>query len=138
MKKIEQAIIDQANIFCKKSFMDFPDYDEANPITNLADALTVLIFDSFDNDEFDSSEVYDLLDEKLNVKNEVEKAKKTLKSDGYFIDNLWTITDVQENYECTEDEAQEVLNGALTNDATMEQIWFAIHHHAEENGLKKL
>ena len=45
--------------------------------------------------------------------------------------------DVKENYECDDDEAQEVLDGALQNDATMEQIWFAIHFHAQEEGLIK-
>ena len=55
----------------------------------------------------------------------------------YQTANLWCVEDVQVNYECDEDEAMQVLEEALTNDATMEQIWFAIHHHAENMGLER-
>ena len=61
--------------------------------------------------------------------------KNELKKRGYFVDNLWTTEDVQSKFNCTEDEAQEVLEQALTNDATMEQIWFAIECHGEDNEL---
>ena len=54
-----------------------------------------------------------------------------LKSRGKFVDNLWTTEDVIGKFNCTEDEAQEVLYEALTNEVTMEQIWFAIRFHAE-------
>ena len=57
--------------------------------------------------------------------------KNELKERGYFVDNLWTIDDVQSRFNCTDDEAQEVLEQALTNDATMEQIWLAIQFHGE-------
>lgn len=57
--------------------------------------------------------------------------------DDYQTYNLWCVEDVQHNYDCTDEQALEVLEQALTNDATMEQIWFAIHHHAENLGLKK-
>jgi hypothetical protein len=33
--------------------------------------------------------------------------------------------------------ALDILYKALTNDATMEQIWYAINHYAEENNLTK-
>jgi len=62
--------------------------------------------------------------------------KNELKSRGFFVDNLWTTSDVKGNYNCTEDEAQEVLEQALTNEATMERIWFAIDFHASENELE--
>ena len=53
-----------------------------------------------------------------------------LKSRGKFVDNLWTTEDVKSKFNCTEDEAQEVLY-----EATMEQIWFAIDFHGNENEL---
>ena len=44
------------------------------------------------------------------------------------------VCDVKAKYECEDDsEAQEVLDSALTNEATMDQIWFAIRFHAEED-----
>jgi len=62
--KIENLIIEKANLLCKNAFMDFPDYDAENPFTNLADALTVIIWDSLQLD-CDSSEIYDFLQSKL-------------------------------------------------------------------------
>ena len=66
----------------------------------------------------------------------MEKSRKILKDNGYFVDNLWNIKDVQDRYECDEDKAQYVLERALTNEATMEQIWIAIDIIAETENLK--
>lgn len=70
--------------------------------------------------------------------NTIEQAKQVLRDNGYYVDNLWSVEDVVSNYNCTDEEAQEVLDGALQNDATMEQIWYAIDFHAEEIGLTKV
>lgn len=70
--------------------------------------------------------------------NTIEQAKQVLRDNGYYVDNLWSVADVANNYNCTDDEAQEVLDGALQNNATMEQIWYAIDYHAEEIGLTKV
>jgi hypothetical protein len=69
---------------------------------------------------------------------DIKKAKEILSKSGYQVYNLWSIEDVQHNYKCTDDQAMEVLIKALTNEATMDQIWFAIDFHAEDNGLKKI
>ena len=68
----------------------------------------------------------------------VEQAKEVLKANGYFVDNLWCVDDVKDNYKCSDEDAQEVLDKALTNDATMEQIWFAINMVAEDKGYEKV
>ncbi len=68
----------------------------------------------------------------------VEEAKKVLRDNGYQVDNLWTVADVQGKFNCTDEEAMSVLESALVNEATMEQIWFTINHHAEENGLEEV
>lgn len=66
----------------------------------------------------------------------VEKAKEVLRREGYFVDNLWHIDDIQYRYNCDDDaQAHELLNNALTNEATMEQIWFAIDMAAQNDGL---
>lgn len=65
-----------------------------------------------------------------------QEAKEVLRNAGYFVDNLWHIDDIKLRYDCDDDEqAQDVLNTALTNDATMEQIWFAIDMAAQDDGL---
>lgn len=66
--EIENIIIEKANLLCKNAFIDFPDYDEENPFTNLTDALTVIIWDSLQLD-CDSSEIYNFLQYKLKNEN---------------------------------------------------------------------
>lgn len=67
----------------------------------------------------------------------VEEAKAVLKENGYFVDNLWHVDDVKLRYNCDDDdEAQDILERALTNDATMEQIWFAIDMVAQDEGFE--
>ena len=61
-----------------------------------------------------------------------QKAKDLLESKGYFTYNLQQTEDVTSRYECEEDDAQEVLKGAV-----IESIWYAIDVHAEEIGLKR-
>lgn len=65
----------------------------------------------------------------------VQQAKQVLRDAGYFVDNLWTIQDVQDRFECNDETAQEILQSALTNEATMEQIWFAVDMAAQDEGL---
>jgi hypothetical protein len=67
----------------------------------------------------------------------VEQAKKVLEDNGYYVGNLWCVEDVQSKFDCTEDEAQGVLDGALNSDGTMEQIWFDIDYYAENEGLTR-
>jgi|Laugrespbdmm15sn_2_1035079.scaffolds.fasta_scaffold84828_2 hypothetical protein len=68
----------------------------------------------------------------------VEQAKRVLEDAGYQVNNLWHIEDVKQNYNCTDEEAMEVLVEALDNEATIEQIFFAVNFHAEEQGLTKI
>jgi hypothetical protein len=57
----------------------------------------------------------------------VENAKKVLRDHGYFVDNLWHIEDVLSLHKgASVEDAHRILNDALTNGATMEQIWYAI------------
>jgi hypothetical protein len=69
---------------------------------------------------------------------DVVEARALLKKKGYFTDNLWTTDDVTENYNCTQEQAQQVLEMALTNDATMEQIWSAIDDACDTLEIKSI
>ena len=71
----------------------------------------------------------------MNTK-QINEAKALLEQNGYHVSNLWHTDDVHSLFDCSEDEAQEVLHSALTNDNTMEQIRFAIRQSAEANNLK--
>jgi muramoyltetrapeptide carboxypeptidase LdcA involved in peptidoglycan recycling len=68
---------------------------------------------------------------------EIEKAKQVLRDAGYQVANLWHIDDVKQNYDCTDEEAMEVLEGALKNDATMAQIFDAIDYEVGNMGLTR-
>ena len=65
----------------------------------------------------------------------IDNAKAVLKAAGYFVDNLWHVEDVQAKFDCSPIEAMSVLNRALTNEATMEQIWLAIYVDGDYTGL---
>ena len=69
---------------------------------------------------------------------EIAKAKELLKSEGYFVDNLWTTGEVTMNYNCTEEEAHIVLFEALTDDGTEQQVYDMIHHVARVMNLKPI
>lgn len=66
----------------------------------------------------------------------IESAKQFLKDNGFFVDNLWTVQDVQSKCECTNEQAQDVLLMAMTNESTMSEIWFAIDMALEIENLK--
>jgi hypothetical protein len=67
---------------------------------------------------------------------DIESAKQLLRDNGYFVDNLWQTCDVTMNYDCTEEEAHQVLQGAFDNPATYDQIWDSIKSEAEYMNLK--
>lgn len=57
---------------------------------------------------------------------DLQKAKELLRNQGYYVSNLWHIDDVMTRHKVDEDTAQQILDEALTNEATFEQIWLAI------------
>ena len=67
-----------------------------------------------------------------------EQLKKELEDRGYFTRNLWTEFDIEEK--CREmgveipnkEDLQSILYQSLTNDATMEQVWFSIETFINE------
>ena len=62
--------------------------------------------------------------------------KSELKKLGYYVDNLWSINDIKDKYKCTDEQAQTILDKALTNEATMEQIWYVIDTEIENADLE--
>lgn len=67
-----------------------------------------------------------------------KEAKEFLENQGYFVDNLWHVDDVLNDYKCSREDAEDILHYALTNEATMDRIWYSIQYHAENDfNLKK-
>jgi hypothetical protein len=63
-------------------------------------------------------------------------ARELLRKKGFFVDNLWSVDDVTSNYICSQEQAHRVLELALKNEATMEQVWWAIDDAAESLEIK--
>jgi hypothetical protein len=63
-------------------------------------------------------------------------AEKLLKAQGYYVGNLWHISDVQMNFDCTDAEAMEVLDRTFNNEWINEQISDSITIIAESLNLK--
>ena len=56
----------------------------------------------------------------------IEQAKELLKSQGYYVDSLWSISDIKCKFKCTDEEAQYVLDKVFDNDALCNDIWETI------------
>lgn len=70
---------------------------------------------------------------------QVDEAREVLRKAGYFVDNLWHVNDVKDNYVVLDNEdAQEVLDDALTNEWIIEQIHLTILDVAMSKGYKKV
>ena len=67
----------------------------------------------------------------------IAEAKQVLRNEGYFVDNLWHVSDVQNNFECTDDQAQDILYWSLTRDNVIEFINEYITDIAENEDLKR-
>lgn len=73
----------------------------------------------FDNIEVLNSQ---LIGEGYTIVSDIQYAKDLLRNEGYFVDNLWHVNDVQENFECDEETAQNILYWALTSPNIIEYI----------------
>jgi hypothetical protein len=78
------------------------------------------------------------LETKNHLDSRLRAARKILTDNGYYTDNLWSVEDVMGKFNCTFEEAMEVLDDAMGNDATYEQIWMAIDCAADANGLEEI
>jgi hypothetical protein len=58
----------------------------------------------------------------------IESAKQFLKDHGYYVDNLWHIDDVKQNYNVSDDEAYDILNESMQSTYIMENIFGQIDY----------
>lgn len=68
--------------------------------------------------EYLRKQVNDLRKELKNV----ERAKKFLRTEGYYTDNLWHINDVFNVRECDDDQAMQVLHNAFSCELLNDEI----------------
>lgn len=58
----------------------------------------------------------------MNTETEVKKAIEVLEKHDYYCGNLWQIADVQHQFDCTDEEAYEVLDTILDGDDIISTI----------------
>jgi hypothetical protein len=56
---------------------------------------------------------------------------------GYFTDNLWHIDDVMDNFECTEEQAMDVLQEVMTNGEVIHSIFEEIFNKCTALGYNR-
>lgn len=66
----------------------------------------------------------------------VQQAFQVLRSDGYYVDNMWHRSDVTEKFHCTDEQADEILNNALNSDWICERIQESIFSEGDEMELE--
>jgi hypothetical protein len=66
----------------------------------------------------------------------IEDAMRTLRDNGFCVDNLWSIYDVHAVVECTDKQAMDIMHNALTNESVMEYTWDTIKDYALINKFK--
>jgi hypothetical protein len=64
--------------------------------------------------------------------NTKKQAIDTLKSLGYYVDNLWHIDDVQQNYKLDNDDAYEVLDTVMQSEWMISNIFEMIDLEVKE------
>lgn len=73
------------------------------------------------------------MEKEMNVK----EAREFLERQGYFTENLWHIQNVKSRYECTDEEAQEILEDVFHAESVYNTIYFNIDYFSRERGLKR-
>ena len=62
----------------------------------------------------------------------IDEARQVLKDHGYYVSNLWHIDDVKGLFQCTDEEAYEILDDALTADNLYTEVWCNITYQGHE------
>jgi len=90
-----------------------------------------------DSDDKVVAVVTEIIEGMGNVQKEKE-ARETLHEFDFAVGNLWCADDVTTKYDCSKEQARDIINRALINEATMTQIWASIDSEADELGLEEI
>lgn len=67
------------------------------------------------------------------IEDDIEHAKEVLRHEGYYVNNLWHIRDVQNKYKCSDNKAIEVLETAIE----MQMINESITHVCQDLNMEE-
>ena len=68
----------------------------------------------------------------------IVNAKKLLEDEGYHVGNLWRTEDVCNRYDCTSEDAEEILEDVIESQYISEIIFEMIDESSEEMNFKRL
>lgn len=68
----------------------------------------------------------------------VQELKSELSRRGFYTDCLWKVDDVFNKFDCTHEQALDILGEALNHDTIMDDIHEKINDVGDEYGLKKV
>lgn len=63
----------------------------------------------------------------------VKNSRAALKEEGYYTDNLWHVNDVTNLYNCTDEQAMNILNRVMQSEAVIEYIFDSIKAEVDSN-----
>lgn len=66
-----------------------------------------------------------------------EQAIQFLDDQGFYVQNLFHISDVQDRFDCTNEEAQDILHTVLTSDGIVESVFEGIDMLGRFNRFKE-
>lgn len=68
----------------------------------------------------------------------VQKAMDFLKSEGYYVNNLYMLEDVTNQFDITDEGAEKVLDATFNSEYVSEEINYSIRDNAEAMGFSYL
>jgi len=71
-------------------------------------------------------------------KNDIVKAKQTLKANGYIVDNLWQTCDVKQNYICDDETAEYIVSKAVCSEFITDATFQIMDEYAQDKKLKRV
>lgn len=68
---------------------------------------------------------------------EIDRAKKVLADNGYAVECLWTVEDVQSRASCSDEEALKLMNYVMSTDGYVNDTWEHIELAIKKFDLKE-
>jgi hypothetical protein len=65
------------------------------------------------------------------IQSQIRDGKELLKRQGYYVDNLWNVKHVTAFFDCTQEQAMEVLDDVLNNHNIFQQTSNLLQYTAE-------
>lgn len=69
---------------------------------------------------------------------EIQQAKVVLEKHGYLVRHMWNIVDITVNFDCTDEQAEYVLDKVLSSESVNSDIWETITNECNALNLKQI